>query len=141
VSLETLRYLITLRAVGSMRKEDIGRRPQTSPSICIGTCVPGDVTRISCDGKDFIARSRGALRQDTSQDVRTQEKVHHLDKDHLQLAASQGSVFCHLEFSSIMLAVGDHSKLGYVGRVSVHDMQGRPTVPEVNLERSEWEGK
>lgn len=39
-----------------MRK-DVGKRPQTSPSICTGTCVlriSGDLAKISCEVKDFV---------------------------------------------------------------------------------------
>ena len=40
-SANVLSYLITFMASGSMRK-DIGRWPQSSPSICTGTRAPGE---------------------------------------------------------------------------------------------------
>ena len=86
-----LSYLISFVAAGSMRK-DIGRWPQTSPSICTGTRPPGDSARIYCAGKDLAARSRGLLAR-----MWARISAHLLDEHDLQRAASKGSIFGYLE--------------------------------------------
>ena len=70
--------------------------------------------------KGFRIVVQGSLRQDTGEDIGSQETAHLLDEHDLQLAASKGSIF---EVPSVVVAVGDDGQLRHVGRIRVYEVQ------------------